>query len=257
MVPTPSMETTVNVGDFLPVNKLIFGIKAPFTHHQLLPVTVPKRGDVVVFQCPADPETPQPEANYIRLFPKWLPLLPVYWCRHDNSGFFGHRRGIVFYTPRNFVKRCVAIAGDTVELRDKQLFVNGSRVVDKHTANVRPDLIPSNVRNRRSMQQRWEGRGFGSELTVRDNFGPVVVPAGQVMALGDNRDNSWDSRFWGPLDLKYVKGKPLVLYMSYAWPIPEGHTEYDYEVAPNAASFVQILLNPFHIRLTRIGHLIT
>jgi signal peptidase I len=255
MVPTPSMETSVKVGDFLLVNKLIYGIKVPFTHHQLVSVTTPKRGDVVVFQCPADPETPQPEANYIRLFPKWLPLLPAYWCRHDNPGFFGHRRGIVFYSPRNFVKRCVAIAGDTVELRDKQLLVNGTPVKDPHIANVRAEVFPA--KSHPDYQRQWERAGFESDISVRDNFGPVIVPQGQVMAMGDNRDNSWDSRFWGPLDTKYLRGRPLVLYMSYAWPIPEGHSEYDYEVAPNAGSFVQILLNPFRIRLNRIGHLIS
>ena len=208
-----------------------------------------------MFQCPADPETPQPEANYVRLFPKWLPLLPAYWCRHDNPSFFGHRRGIVFYTPRNFVKRCVAIAGDTVEVRDKQLLVNGAPVRDPHVANVRPEILPASARP--DCQRQWERAGSASDPRVRDNFGPVTVPQGCVMAMGDNRDNSWDSRFWGPLNVKYVKGKPLVLYMSYAWPVPEGQTEYDYEVVPNAGSFVRILLDPFHIRLSRIGHLIT
>jgi len=255
MVPTPSMATTVKVGDFLLVNKLAYGVKAPFTTHRLVPVGNPRRGDIVVFRCPADPDRPQPAANYVRLFPKWLPLLPAYWCIHDNPGFFGHRRGLVFYTPRNFVKRCVAVAGDTVEVRAKQLLVNGVPVNDPHAASVRPETIPA--RRPDNYQQRWEQAGFSSDINVRDNFGPVIVPVGCLMAMGDNRDNSWDSRFWGPLDLKYLRGKPLVMYMSYDFPVPEGSTEYDYEVQPNAGSIIQALLHPYRVRLNRIGHLLT
>jgi signal peptidase I len=254
MVPTPSMESTVKVGDMLLVNKFIYGIRAPFTNRVVVPVSTPKRGDIVVFRCPADPDYPQPEANYVRFFPKWLPLFPIYWCKRDNPAFFGHRQGLVTYTPRNFVKRCVATAGDTVEVRNKRLYVNSQLVADTLVAHVRPEVYPASAHSR--LQERWQNMGLAQDLSVRDNFGPIVVPEGCVMGMGDNRDNSWDSRFWGPIDLRYLRGKPMFIYMSYAFPVPAGATEYDYEVSPDARSILRALLNPFRVRLNRIGHIV-
>jgi signal peptidase I len=94
-----------------------------------------------------------------------------------------------------------------------------------------------------AFQQAWEERRFyQSEYSpyVRDRFGPVVVPAGQVFAMGDNRDNSEDGRFWGPLPVRYVRGKPLVLYFSS-------------DAAPNIA---RIVISPWAIRFSRIGRII-
>ena len=119
MVPTGSMLETIQIGDFMLVNKFIYGVKVPFTHRTAIPVKDPASGEIVVFRFPQEPDVPEPAGRYGRIFPEWLPLLPLWWDREANS--------IKWYIPNNFVKRCVAVAGDTVEYRNKQLYVNGRR----------------------------------------------------------------------------------------------------------------------------------
>jgi signal peptidase I len=113
---------------------------------------------------------------------------------------------VVFKYPedprRDFIKRCVAVAGDTVEIRRKQLYLNGEAVDEPRVVHKDPrtfdDLPTVPVSSR-----------------IRDNFGPLTVPDGTIFCLGDNRDNSLDSRFWGPVPLDYVKGRAVLIYWSY------------------------------------------
>lgn len=242
LVPTGSMLNTIYIGDFMLVNKFIYGIKLPFTDRVAVPVASPKRGDIIVFRFPCDPDEPADPRNpqrFTRIFPRWMPLLPLYWDR--QAGFFK------WYTPNNFVKRCVAVAGDTVEYRNKLLYVNGRAedapyVIHSDAFLSLPGLDP----RPENFQQMWEERRFyRSELSryVRDNFGPVVIPPGHVMAMGDNRDNSEDSRFWGPLDLRHVRGKPLVLYFSSS-------------AADNPPNPLRIVLSPWAVRPGRIGRIV-
>ncbi len=238
MVPTGSMLDTIEIGDFMLVNKFIYGIKLPFTDRTVVPVSDPQRGDIVVFRFPEDPDEPVPAGRYARLFPRWLPLLPVYWDRQAN--FFK------WYIPNNYVKRCVAVAGDTVEYRDKQLYVNGRLQFEPYVVHRDPRRLPSLDPPPENVQQLWENdRFYKSELSafVRDNFGPVVVPEDHVFCMGDNRDNSEDGRFWGPLPLRYVRGKPLVLYFSS-------------KAAGNPPNILKIILSPWAIRPGRIGHIV-
>jgi signal peptidase I len=112
------------------------------------------------------------------------------------------RRGdtIVFRYPldhsKDFVKRVIAKEGDTVEIRDKAVYVNGSRAEDGNARFADPNVIPGN-------------------FSERDNFGPVTVPKDSYFAMGDNRDNSLDSRFWGFVKRDELVGRAVILYFSW------------------------------------------
>src|SRR5512137_1618103 len=96
MVPTGSMLDTILIGDFMLVNKFVYGVKLPFTDRTIVPVSSPKRGDIIVFRFPVDPDVPEPPGRYTRIFPARLQLLPLFW---DNQTHF-----FTWYVPRNFIK---------------------------------------------------------------------------------------------------------------------------------------------------------
>jgi signal peptidase I len=171
-IPSSSMESTLLVGDFLFVNKFLYGAQIPFANWRLPAIRQPERGDIIVFKSPTD--------------------------------------------GRDFIKRCVAVAGDTVELRRKKLYINGELQTE--------DYIQNSDRNVHSRSQ-----------SPRDTMGPFVVPEGHLFMFGDNRDNSHDSRFWGALSTDLVRGKAMFIYFS---------------IDTSRGFF------PPHLRLTRIGDII-
>ncbi|MCS7231781.1 MAG: signal peptidase I [Elusimicrobiota bacterium] len=185
-IPTGSMRMTLVEGDYLFVNKFIYGIKIPFTNIRILQIKKINRGDIVVFECP-------PEALSLEERKKKI--------------------------QKDFIKRCVAVAGDKVEIRDKILYINDIKIEEPYVNFEDPDNIYQTQKfydNLEEYQRAWEEGRF-TELPpffIRDNFGPVIVPPGCYFVLGDNRDKSFDSRFWGPLEEKYIKGAPLIVY----WP---------------------------------------
>ncbi len=107
---------------------------------------------------------------------------------------------VVFIYPedrsKDFIKRLIGLPGDTIEIRDKKILLNGLPWSDTHGVYVDNLVIPGSVQ-------------------PRDNFGPVTVPEGSLFVMGDNRDESYDSRFWGFVTMKDVLGKALIIYWSW------------------------------------------
>jgi signal peptidase I len=125
-------------------------------------------------------------------------LLPV--------GTIKRRDIIVFKYPedpeRDFIKRVIGLPGETVEVREKKVYINGTALDEPYVHFLAPPSAPSELHEVTSFD-------------VRERFGPVTVPADQYFMMGDNRDNSADSRYWGFLRRDYIKGKALVIYWSY------------------------------------------
>ena len=159
---------------------------------------------------------------------------------------------IVFKYPldprSDFVKRCVAVEGQTVQIKDKVLYVDGKRIENP-------------------CQSKFvDPRIYQASLSTRDNFGPVRVPVGHLFMMGDNRDNSRDSRYWGFLDKRFIKGKAFILYFS--WEQLPGDPKLDRREGPFLLalpefvfSFVKVLAFdivrvPWRVRWSRIGDLI-
>ncbi len=172
-IPSGSMEGTLRVGDFLLVNKVVYGAELPGSGKRLPAVRNPQRGDVIVFKYPPDPN-------------------------------------------KNYVKRLVGMPGDTLAMRQGLLIRNGVRVEERYVRHVEPEADPSGE------EFRWQNDYLvkSAEAAIgyrpsRDNWGPIVVPEKHYFTLGDNRDNSSDSRYWGFVPDSLVRGKPLFVYYSY------------------------------------------
>jgi signal peptidase I len=186
-IPSGSMRTTLLEGDHLFVNKFIYGVRIPFTKKRIARFKPLERGDIVVFQFP----TTDPDET------------------HCGSPQYG----------KDFIKRVVALPGDKVELRGLQLLINDKVFENEPYAQYidpgRQPRMPSRV-TPEEYQLLWQSHQLDKHLgdAVRDFFGPVTVPQGTYMMMGDNRDRSCDSRFWGPVEDHFIKGKAWVIY----WP---------------------------------------
>lgn len=185
-IPSGSMEPTLQVGDRIFVNKLRLGPHIPFTSASLPGYAHPRRNDIVVFVSP-------PQDAAIRITPTDV-------------------------TP-TLIKRIVGVAGDTLVMRQGRLLVNGTVAPGQNTDHVLPDAIADQPQPLFSWQHRIEVRGsrFGppSASPSLHNWGPIVIPAGMFFMLGDNRDNSVDSRYYGLVPRANLRGTAMFVYYSY------------------------------------------
>jgi signal peptidase I len=181
-IPSGSMEPTLLVGDWLFVNKVRYGPHIPLTNRSLPGYAAPKRGDVVVFESP-------PQDPAIRITPD--DITPV------------------------LVKRLVGMPGDTILMRNGVLGVNGV----SETRAPAPRAGPDDPQPLFAWQHQIEvsGSRFGAPIPQPSlhEWGPLVVPAGTFFMMGDNRDDSVDSRYYGVVPRANFRGTPAFVYYSY------------------------------------------
>jgi signal peptidase I len=176
-IPSGSMIPTLTIGDHLLVNKFIYGPRVPFTDSRIFVGKEPKRGDIIVFKYPQD-------------------------------------------ESKNFIKRVVGIAGDKIQIINGNLFINDQVVpitpigppadksVEAGQSFGKPMLYDEQLGTvRHAIQYFHDQRG--------ENFGPKIVPQDSVFVMGDNRDNSQDSRYWGFVKRNKILGRALILYWSW------------------------------------------
>lgn len=154
-IPSGSMLPTLQIGDHILVNKFIYGPRLE------IPLTQRSLGQLPGLRKPARGDV------VVFIWPK------------DRS--------------KDFIKRVIATEGETVELRDRQLFIDGRPVPDPHAH-------------------------YSATHSALDTYGPFTVPKGTVFVMGDNRDQSYDSRFWGPVPLSDIKGRAIIIYWSWDGP---------------------------------------
>jgi signal peptidase I len=169
-IPSPSMENTLLVGDYLLVNKLVYGSSGGVGDF-LMPYRRIRRGDIVVFHYPVNP-------------------------------------------AQHFVKRVVGIPGDRVRLVNKQVFVNGTPLKEPYVHYTRPadDFFRDNFPRLDVAPGETPEWWLMLRKLVED--GQLIVPEGHYFVMGDNRDNSYDSRYWGFVPQANIIGRPLVIYWS-------------------------------------------
>jgi signal peptidase I len=183
-IPSASMENTLLIGDFLFVNKAVFGgeLEIPLTGlHccRLPPFAVPRRGEVVVFRSVED-STPD----------------------------------------LNIVKRVIGAPGDTLQMVHDTVIRNGQRLDEPYALHTALTPMPDEefrLRQIKAWQQpHYIGRDPQHYRPTTHDWGPIVIPSQHYFVMGDNRDESYDSRFWGFLPRDHIRGRPLFIYMSIA-----------------------------------------
>lgn len=183
-IPSGSMMPTLLIGDHLLVNKFVYGTDIPFTDISVFQLDDIDRGDVIVFKFPEDSEN-------------------------------GPRKGV------HYIKRVIGIEGDTVDIRGRDLYINGEKVYLEYIGNY--SFEDNNLELSADMyEQQLSDHEFrvlykkGSTSTTKGKLDfPVKIPEDNVFVMGDNRDNSYDSRFWGFVPVENISGKAFIIHWSW------------------------------------------
>jgi len=172
-IPSSSMERTLLVGDFLFVNKALYGAELPLIHTRLPAIREPRLGDIVVFDSRTE-------------------------------------RGV------KVVKRLVGVPGDTLQMKNAVLWRDGVAQREPYVEHV-DSLTDTSAPEMREWQVNYLLPAVSRVAyhPTRDNWGPLVVPPGAYFVMGDNRDNSYDSRYWGFVPRNVIRGRPLFVYYSF------------------------------------------
>jgi signal peptidase I len=179
-IPTGSMLPTLKVGDFIFAYKLPYGFPIPFSGGDRISAKLPERGDVVVFRYPGN----------------------------ENV---------------NYVKRVVGLPGDRIAIKDRKLIINDTETslspLDHALIADVPssELYMASKEDMGALSANPEHMIMNSKEAKADSFGPVVVPPGQIFVLGDNRDTSDDSRYWGTIPVSHLEGRVITVWLSLDW----------------------------------------
>ena len=176
-IPSGSMIPTLTIGDHLLVNKFIYGPRIPFTDTRFFSWKEPKRGEVIVFKYPENED-------------------------------------------KNFIKRVVGVPGDKIEIKNGILMINDQPVKLQEETTVGGNSQRSDVYGFKIKTFKEQLGSITHDIQyLRDqsglNFGPIVVPPESVFVMGDNRDNSQDSRVWGFVKFNKILGRALIIYWSW------------------------------------------
>jgi signal peptidase I len=208
-IPSGSMVPTLQIGDHILVTKFSYGFRIPLTRVPLSDLKVPARGDIVVFVYPPEDD------------PKGI----SYWVDLPFPSIDLHGLGLPVTIPGtatlDYVKRVVGLPGDTIQVKSNVLYINGvaqeQRYEDDYTFIDAPGCRENPTRRLEESlgdmkHSMLVSSSYGEHVP---DYGPKTIPDDHIFVMGDNRDHSADSRFWGLVPLRAIKGKAHYIWLSY------------------------------------------
>lgn len=173
-IPSGSLKPTLDIGDFILVNKFHYGVRLPVIHKKIMNLNEPQRGDIIVFRWPPNPSV-------------------------------------------DFIKRVVGIPGDRISYINKVLYVNDQKISQTFVRNSKDEdeLHEWEVKELQENLLGLNHKIYQNPSQPSEDFHDIIVPEGMYFAMGDNRDNSADSRFWGFVPEQNIVGKASIVWLSW------------------------------------------